>query len=152
MITHQRHFACAVIFRKTRNGLEALVFESVTTDPRTGRPGKVKIKFPGGMKKDSSEMPLETMMREVSEETGLRVNGARQVYGQPSPSNRTIIQYAYVAEIDDCTGILHTKAITDGNTKISRPTWVDIRVILRGGLILNHHRMFLAALRDFRRC
>ncbi len=148
MVTHQRHFACAVVFRKTRNGLEALVLESVTTDPRTGRPGKAKLKLPGGMQKGSSESPLATTMREVEEETGLRVNGARQVYARPSPSNRLITQFAYVVEIDDCTGVLHTKAMRDGNTTHSKPTWVDARVILRGGLIPNHHRMFLAALRD----
>ena len=64
MITHQRHFACAVICRRTREGLQALVFESVTTNPRTGRAGKIKLKFPGGMQK-GLETAFETMTREA---------------------------------------------------------------------------------------
>ena len=130
-ITHQRHFACAVICRRTREGLQALVFESVTTNPRTGRAGKIKLKFPGGMQK-GLETAFETMTREVQEETGLKVTGARRVYERESPENRKIIQFGFLVEIDDCTGVLHTRGMRDGNTTLSKPTWVDVRVILRG--------------------
>jgi len=142
------HFACAVICRQTREGMEALVLDSISTDPRTGRKSEVQIKFPGGMQKGSEE-PFNTMRREVLEETGLKVERGREVYKAPSPSDPKLIQFGYLVEIDDCSGRLRDqKPIVDGDTVLSQLRWVDLRVIRRGGLFPTHHGVFLAALRD----
>lgn len=142
------HFACAVICRRTREGMEVLVFDSVSTEPRTGRKSKVQIKFPGGMQK-GSEKPFDTMRREVWEETGLKVERAREVYREPSPSAPKLIQLGYLVEIDDCAGRLHDKKlIIDGNTEQSNLRWVNLRVVRRGGLFSTHHEVFLSALKD----
>lgn len=142
------HFACAVICRRTREGMETLVFDSVSTDPRTGRKSEVQIKFPGGMQKGSEE-PFNTMKREVREETGLKVERGREVYRAPSPSDPKLIQFGYLVEIDDCSGRLYDKKlITDGNTELSNLRWVNLRVVRRGGLFPTHHGVFLSALND----
>lgn len=141
------HFACAVICRRTREGMEALVFDSVSTEPRSGRRSKVQIKFPGGMQK-GSEKPFDTMRREVSEETGLKVERGREVYRAPSPSDPKLIQFGYLVEIDDCSGRLRNKKLMDGNTELSNLRWVNLRVVERGGLFPTHHGVFLSALKD----
>ncbi len=148
MYTQKRqatHFSCAVIFRRTREGVEVLVSESVTMLPRTRRFGKTKLKFPGGMRKGPSETPFETMVREVQEETGLKVNGAERVYSEPSPTaGWRILQHGYLVELDDCTGHLKQGHVFDGGSKLVLK-WVSASVIVRGGLTPTHQRVFEVA-------
>ena len=141
------HFASAVIYRKTREGLEFLILNSVLVDPRSGQKSGIKTKFPGGMQKGPRETVVKTMSREVREETGLVVRGRRNVWKQSSPSDPNHVQFAFLIDIDDCRGILRTEPMVDGCNELSPPRWVSAQILKRGGLFYPHHEVFLAALR-----
>jgi len=141
------HASIAVLFREGEDGLEFLVMEY---DERKG--GEIQIKFPAGTNKDQTEETLiQTLAREVLEETGLIIPvSTRWIWSGPREENRrdrdgpgTHQKVAFLIPLNECRGEMRKLPMLDtGGTWLSPPFLRTAGELLipveEGGLFYTH--------------
>ena len=135
----RKWFAGAVIYKWENELLYLLVQTSRSVDWRySSLPPQVK--FPGGTNIGHPEDggPVDTLKREVKEETGMRLDAPK--YLCDLPENRDgIRRWFYLSAIEDCVGELRREEILDGSDILSSPYWVRVdhlsRMLFRTHLI-----------------
>jgi len=143
------HFVAIVICRDGEDGREYLVIEYDSGD------GK-QIKFPGGTNNDHpGELVLDTLSREVLEETGLTLpphppqmwSGAMIPNKGGKPGHHQ--KFAYVVTEEACQGAMRKMPLVDNGDKLSPPFWRTEAELLidvnKGGLFWTHRPMLHAA-------
>lgn len=146
---HDSHLAVAVVWRDGEDGREYLVIEYNSGEG-------IQIKFPAGTNNDQpGECPLETLHRELPEETGLTASGevkciwvgtrTRNRGGKPGYHQKL----AFMCEESQCQGTLRTTWMNDGGDKLSPPFWRTAAELFQspsdGGLFVTHRPILEAA-------
>ena len=119
------HYVGILIWRRNPEdkGIEFLVLDSVSTDPRTGKETKKQVKFPGGMNRIPGESIELTMQREGLEETYLAFIPGDAIKVWEKEINPEHTKYAYLIPFSACRGELRKDELRDSGDVISPPYW-----------------------------
>ena len=143
----QTHFACVVIYRRMpSSGVELLVVDYHSIDPRTGERTLKQVKFPGGTNREYPDQAVEvTRDRETLEETGLIIQKSKEIW--KFEANPEHIKFGFLVNIDDCRGYLRRVLFVDDGDELSPPRWVPAKTLGRS-LFQTHQGVYLAACRE----
>lgn len=129
------YFAGGVIYRKGPNGLELLAVTVKTTEARF-QDQKPQVKFPGGTNDGHPEDRgvLDTLRREIEEETGLRVKKEarlemiyyEKLKADPFRQRPPHFKEFYLVSFDECEGELRSEESRGTDTMVSVPRWYEV--------------------------
>ena len=128
------HSACNVVYREGINGLEFLVLDYQSTDPRSNRSLKKEVRFPTGTSESGEfgESTEQTSVRKLEEETGLLAIDTERIASKPI-RDEDHIKYAFIISYAECLGELRKEPVTIRGDWMSAPYWVrvdDLRTLI----------------------
>lgn len=144
------HSACNIVYREGKDGLEFLVFDYQSVDPKTNKLTKKEVKFPVGTNQSGEfgESTEETSVRKLQEETGLLALDTERI---AEKSYEDHIKYAFLVRYNDCLGELREKSTTIRGDQMSAPYWVPVEK-LRTLIAPVHFWAYRAAYERLRGC
>ena len=139
------HSACNVVWGEGEDGLEFMVIDYQSTDPRTKRSRGKEVRFPTGTS-ESGEFGESTEMTSVwklEEETGLLAIDTERI-AMKGLSEENHVKYTFLISYDECLGELRKEPVTIKGDWMSPPYWVSARS-LRGLIAPVHFWAYRAA-------
>ncbi len=122
---NQNHFSTVAIWW-LENGVVHLLFIDATPQ-NPGFDQKIQSKCPGGRSEDG-ETTVDTVLRELKQETGLSVKHRVKpisVY-RPRRDKNGHLKEGFVIPRSGCRGTLRTATLIDGNSSLSRPYGISL--------------------------
>lgn len=133
-------FAGAVIYRMGLSGIEFLVIDCRSTNPRyRGKP--MQTKFVGGTEEGhllEDVTILGTLRRELTEETDLRLPEGYSPMLIHSESLPGHLKNFYLIPFSDLIGTIRTEEKTIEDDQMSKPYWIDSQTACR--LLFRSHQ------------
>ena len=138
------HSACNVVYRYGSRGLEFLVMDYQSTDPKTQKLTPVDVRFPAGTSQSGEfgESTEETSVRKLKEETGLDALDTERIGRKPAGEGHE--KYAFLIAFKDCLGSLRDTPQELHGDKMSNLRWVPVSE-LRNKIAPVHFWVYRAA-------
>ena len=121
------HSACNVVYKRGESGLEFLVLDYQSINPKTKKVTREEVRFPTGTSQSGEfgESTEETSVRKLREETGLLALDTERIADKMVEEDH--IKYVFLISHAECLGELRQGSITVKGDQMSPPYWVSVK-------------------------
>lgn len=139
-------YAAGVIYRRVRGRLEFLVIDIIFTSERY-KHTPMQTKFVGGKSNKDDKVILDTLRREIMEETDLILRDFYTPNCIHEVNKKTHSQKFYLIPFEVLSGMMRTEILEMEGEQLSPPYWLAVEPLGAERVFVTHQAAFNAAVK-----